>query len=62
MISLRIGFEMTREHMTFILQKFFAAFNRVYDEAFTKNKLLEQSSQNLPGLFVAAKNNSYKRI
>ena len=38
MISLRIGFEMTREHMTFILQKFFAAFNRVYDEKLMKNK------------------------
>ena len=31
-ISLRIGFEMTRENMTFILQKFFAAFNRVYEK------------------------------
>ena len=30
-ISLRIGFEMTRDHMTFVLQKFFAAFNRVYE-------------------------------
>lgn len=31
-ISLRIGFEMTREHMTFVLQKFFAAFSRVHDK------------------------------
>jgi len=31
-ISLRIGFEMTRDHMTFVLQKFFAAFNRVYEQ------------------------------
>ena len=23
---------MTRQHMTFVLQKFFAAFNRVFDE------------------------------
>ena len=36
-ISLRIGFEMTREHMTIVLQKFFAAFNKVYDESFQKS-------------------------
>ena len=30
-ISLRIGFEMTRENMTHVLQKFFAAFNSIYD-------------------------------
>ena len=37
-ISLRIGFEMTRQHMTFVLQKFFAVFNRVYDEKFLESK------------------------
>ena len=37
LISLRIGFEMTRQHMTFVLQKFFAAFSRVYDERETGN-------------------------
>ena len=29
-ISLRIGFEHTREHMTHVLQKFFAAFSKAY--------------------------------
>ncbi|ELT99451.1 hypothetical protein CAPTEDRAFT_196137 [Capitella teleta] len=32
LISLRIGFEMTRQHMTFVLQKFFAAFSRVHEK------------------------------
>lgn len=45
-ISLRIGFEMTRENMTFVLQKFFAAFNRVYDSKFLENK--QMSSLNAP--------------
>lgn len=45
MISLRIGFEMTREHMTFILQKFFAAFNRVYDESLTQSKPVDEPSK-----------------
>ena len=31
-LSLRIGFEMTRQHMTFVLQKFFVAFNKVYND------------------------------
>ncbi len=45
-ISLRIGFEMTRENMTFVLQKFFAAFNRVYDSKFLENR--EMSSLSAP--------------
>ncbi len=45
MISLRIGFEMTREHMTFILQKFFAAFNRVYDESFLQSSSSEEAKK-----------------
>jgi hypothetical protein len=31
-LSLRIGFEMTRQHMTLVLQKFFAIFSRVHEK------------------------------
>ncbi|KAF8785971.1 WD repeat-containing protein 81-like [Argiope bruennichi] len=31
-IGLRIGFEMTRKHLSGILQKFFSCFDKVYDE------------------------------
>ena len=45
LISLRIGFEMTRQHMTYILQKFFASFNRVYDENFLKENHQESKME-----------------
>ncbi|XP_074657326.1 WD repeat-containing protein 81-like [Tubulanus polymorphus] len=41
MVSLRIGFEMTREHMTPIIQRFFSSFDRVYNP---KINLNEESS------------------
>lgn len=46
-ISLRIGFEMTRGHMTFVLQKFFAAFNRVH--AHTDEETADLSSEGTMG-------------
>ena len=45
MISLRIGFENTRQHMTYMLQKFFASFNRVYDENFLKESKEEEKEK-----------------
>jgi hypothetical protein len=41
LISLRSGFEMTREHMTYVLQKFFAAFNRIYEDP---SKMIRQGA------------------
>lgn len=31
-IGLRIGFEMTRKHLSAVLQKFFSCFDKVYNE------------------------------
>lgn len=31
-IGLRIGFEMTRKHLSVVLQKFFSCFNKIYNE------------------------------
>lgn len=31
-IGLRIGFEMTRKHLSVVLQKFFSCFDKVYNE------------------------------
>ena len=52
-ISLRIGFEMTREHMTIVLQKFFAAFNKVYDESFKKTDKNKSNTEANGGLSAA---------